>query len=58
MLQTCVKSKQGTGKPIRIDFYAPCADQAAPGQIKYNFRGFGEDIQLVISSNDKEYCMK
>lgn len=57
MLQTVILSKQGTGKPITIDFYAPL-DKSADTHINYDFRAFGDEIAMIKAGDDRKYCLK
>lgn len=50
------------GKPIIIQFYAPEPQLINAGDsyttIKYDFRAYGEDINMIKNNDDYGYCMK
>ena len=46
-VQTCVKSNRGVGEPIIVKFYAPMDQLKESGQISYNYKSLGEDIDLI-----------
>ena len=56
-IQTCVKSKKGIGKPIKVIFYAPIDLQEPDAEIKYDFRAIGDDVELLMKDEYK-YCLK
>jgi hypothetical protein len=60
-VQTCVKSKYGTGKPIIIQFYAPLPHKGERDKypvIQYDWRSFQSDPDLIINQQYYEYCRK
>ena len=46
-VQTCLKSKRGLGEPIIVKFYAPMKVSEPDEKIVYDFRSFGEDVELI-----------
>ena len=47
IVQTCVKSKIGLGKPIYVKFYANMNLAKPSEEIDYDFRSLGEDVTLI-----------
>lgn len=56
-IQLNIKSKSGCGIPFIIKFTAPVDRNDMDKEIKYDFRGEGEDQQLV-RDDERKYCIK
>jgi hypothetical protein len=52
-----VPARTGFGKAITVEFYAPIDFANIHAEIKYDYRSFGEDIDLIMS-NDYKFCLK
>lgn len=46
-IQTNIKSKLGCGTPIIIKFYAPLDNEDPEAEITYDYKGLGEDEELI-----------
>ena len=56
-VQTTIKSRTGLGVPIFVEFYAPLDLKRLDDEIKYDWRGLGDDIDL-IQNDERKYCIK
>jgi len=49
------------GKPIIVEFTADpliINEKSRTSEIKYDFRSYGDEITMIRSSNETNYCMK
>jgi hypothetical protein len=56
--QTCIKSKWGIGKPIRIEFLAPLNPLNPKEEIQYAHKHMDSDLNLLYREKGTEFCLK
>ena len=56
-IQTNLKSRIGCGTPIIVKFYAPLDHEIPDAEIQYDFKSFGDEIELIRNGEDYNYCM-
>jgi hypothetical protein len=56
-IQTNIKSRIGCGTPIVVKFYAPLDHQNPDAEISYDFRSFGDEVELIKNGDDYTYCL-
>jgi hypothetical protein len=56
-VQTTVKNKMGCGLPVIVNFYATMNPDDIHQPISYEYKSFGDDLDLMDSDKEK-YCIK
>ena len=61
-IQTALKMPQfSIGKPVYVDFFAPMNEkneQTAAEEIKYDFKSYPEDLELLEQGRVQDFCRK
>lgn len=53
-----MKSQIGCGTPIIVNFYASMVKDRHETSINYDFKQFGDDLDLLKLENKEKYCLK